>query len=78
MDRDDLKKQQLKSSQNKRDLNDITAALFSVSFSQLQAAKKQHRKRGSYDVIKVLCISWQLYQIQNQYENQILFGGQII
>ena len=32
-------------------LNDVTAALFSVSFSQLPAAKK-HRKRCSCDVIK--------------------------
>ena len=30
----------LKSSQNKKDLNDITAAMFLVSFSQLPAAKK--------------------------------------
>ena len=30
----------LKSSRNKKDLNDVTAALFSVSFSQLPAAKK--------------------------------------
>ena len=30
----------LKSSRNKKDLNDITAALFSVSFSQLPVAKK--------------------------------------
>ena len=46
----------LKSSRNKKDLNDVTAALFLVSFSQLPAAKK-HRKRGSCDVIKVLLIS---------------------
>ena len=30
----------LKSSRNKKDLNDVTAAPFSVSFSQLPAAKK--------------------------------------
>ena len=30
----------LKSSRNKKDLNDITAAQFLVSFSQLPAAKK--------------------------------------
>ena len=47
--------QLLKSSRNKKDLNDVTAAPFSVSFSQLPAAKK-HRKRGSCDVIKVLLI----------------------
>ena len=29
----------IKSSWNKKDLNDVTAALFSVSFSQLPAAK---------------------------------------
>ena len=46
----------LKSSRNKKDLNDVTAAPFSVSFSQLAAAKK-HQKRGSCDVIKVLLIS---------------------
>ena len=46
----------VKLSQNKKDLNDVTAALFSVSFSQLPAAKK-HKKRGSCDVIKVLFIS---------------------
>ena len=56
----------LKSSRNKKDLNDITAAPFSVSFSQLQAAKK-HQKRGSCDVIKVLLISWQLYQPLKKY-----------
>ena len=31
----------LKSSRNKKDLNDVTAAPFSVSFSQLPAAKKK-------------------------------------
>ena len=52
----------LKSSRNKKDLNDVTAARFSVSFSQLPAAKK-HPKLGSCDVIKVLLISWRLYQV---------------
>ena len=36
---------QLKSSRNKKVLNDVTAALFSVSFSQLPAAKKKKKKR---------------------------------
>ena len=45
----------LKSSRNKKDLNDITAATFLVSFSQLPAAKK-HQKAGSCEVIKVLLI----------------------
>ena len=49
----------LKLSQNKKDLNDITAALFSVSFSQLPVANK-YRKRGSCDVIKVFLILWWL------------------
>ena len=34
----------LKSSWNKKDLNDVTAAPFSVSFSQLPAAKKSTKK----------------------------------
>ena len=34
--------QLVKSSRNKKDLNDVTAALFSVSFSKLSAAKKPH------------------------------------
>ena len=46
----------LKPWQNKNDLNDVTAALFSVSFSQLPAAKQKHRKRGRCDVIKVVLI----------------------
>ena len=45
----------LKSSQNKKDLNDVTAARFPVSFSQLPAAEK-HQKPGSCDIIKVLLI----------------------
>ena len=45
----------LKSSQNKKDLNYVTAAQFSVSSSQLPAAKK-HQKPGSCEVIKVLLI----------------------
>ena len=45
----------LKSSRNKKDLNYVTAARFSVSFSQLPAAKK-HQKAGSCEVIKVLLI----------------------
>ena len=36
----------LKSSRNKKDLNDVTAAPFSVSFSQLPAAKKKPPKTG--------------------------------
>ena len=36
----------LKLSRNKKDLNDVTAAPFSVSFSQLPAAKK-HTKKGA-------------------------------
>ena len=51
----DTKKSQicywLNSSQNKKSLNDVTAAPFSVSFSQLPAAKK-HQNRGSCDVIR--------------------------
>ena len=35
----------LKSSRNKKDLNDVTAALFSVSFSQLPAVK--NTKKGA-------------------------------
>ena len=38
------------------------AAPFLVSFSQLPAAKKPHRKWDSCDVIKVLLITWRLYQ----------------
>ena len=45
----------IKSPRNKKDLNDVTAASFSVSFTQLPTAKK-HQKRGSCDVIKVLLI----------------------
>ena len=56
----------LKSSRNKKDLkkdlNDVTAAPFSESFFQLPTAK-QHQKRGSCDVIKVLLFSWRLYLI---------------
>ena len=37
---------QLKSSRNKKGLNDVTAARFSVSFSQLPAAKK-NTKNGA-------------------------------
>ena len=40
----------VKSSRNKKDLNYVTAARFSVSFSQLPAAKK-HPKAGSCEVI---------------------------
>ena len=40
----------LKSSRNKKDLNYVTAARFSVSFSQLPAAKK-HQKAGSCEAI---------------------------
>ena len=36
----------LKLSRNKKDTNDITAAPFSVSFSQLPAAKKKPPKTG--------------------------------
>ena len=43
-------------------LDEVTPALFLVSFSQLPAAKK-HQQRGSCDVIKVLLISWWLYCI---------------
>ena len=38
---------ELKSSRNKKDLNDVTAALFSVSFSQLPAAKKHTENRAA-------------------------------
>ena len=38
------KKSTLKLSQNKKNLNDITAAPFSVSFSKLPAAKKTQLK----------------------------------
>ena len=55
---------QLKSSRNKKVLNDVTAALFSVSFSQLPAAKKKKNGQqttdngvASWDVLKVLLIS---------------------
>ena len=51
--------QDIKSSHNKKDLNDVTAALFLVSFSQLPVAKK-HQKRGSCEAIKVPLISEQL------------------
>ena len=40
-----------KSSQNKKDLKDVTAAPFLVSFSQLAVAKQNHQKQGSRDVI---------------------------
>jgi hypothetical protein len=40
----------VKSSRNKKDPNDVTVAQFSVSFSQMPAAKK-HQKPGSCDVI---------------------------
>ena len=43
----------VKSSRNKKELNDITAAPFSVFFCSWQL-RKRHRKRGSCDVIKVL------------------------
>ena len=46
----------LKSSQKKKELNDVTNAPFLVYFSQLPAAKKKHRNQGSCDVIKVLLI----------------------
>jgi hypothetical protein len=49
-------KKRLKMARNKSDLNDVTAAPFSVSFYQLPAAKKK-KKRGSCDAIKVLLIS---------------------
>ena len=56
--------QMLKSSRNKKVLNDVTAALFSVSFSQLPAAKKKKNGKQttdngetSRDVLKVLLIS---------------------
>ena len=44
-----------KSSRNKKDLNNVTAAPFLMSFSQLPAAKR-HRKVGSCDGNKVLPI----------------------
>jgi hypothetical protein len=47
----------MKSSRNKKDLNDVTAAPFLMSFSKLPAAKKKHQKRGTCNVIKVLLIS---------------------
>ena len=37
----------LKSSQNKKDLNDVTATPFFVSFSQLPAAKKYTENRAA-------------------------------
>ena len=37
----------LKSSRNKKDLNDVTAALFSVSFSQLPAAQKTTKNKAA-------------------------------
>ena len=43
----------LKSSRNKKDLNDVTAAQFLVFFCCWQL-RKRHRKPGSCDVIKVL------------------------
>ena len=52
----------LKSSQNKKDLNDVTAVLFSV-FSCCWQLKKRHWKRGNCDVIKVLLILWRLYLV---------------
>ena len=49
-------------SRNNKDLNDVTAALYLIYFSQLPAAKKQHPKEGSCETIKVLIISWRLQQ----------------
>ena len=49
----------LKSSRNKKDLNDVPAAPFSVTFSHLPAAKKS-QKWGSCGVIKVFLTLWQL------------------
>ena len=49
----------LKSSRNKKDLNNITAAPFSLPFSQCQQ-QKNTKKRGSCDFIKILLISWRL------------------
>ena len=49
----------LKSLQNKKDLNDFTAARFLVFFCCWQL-RKRHRKPGSCDVIKVLLILWRL------------------
>ena len=46
---------QVKPSQNKMDIYDVTAALFLVSFSQLPAAKN-HQKQDNCDVSKVLLI----------------------
>ena len=42
----------LKLLQNKKDLNDVTAALFSWQL------RKRHRKRGSCDVIKVTTLAF--------------------
>ena len=50
----------IKSSQNKKDPNDVTAALFLVGFFCCWQLRKRQRKRGSCDVIKVLLISWRL------------------
>ena len=50
----------LKSSQNKKDLNDLTTAPFSVFFCCWQL-RKRFQKQVSCDVIKVLLISWWLW-----------------
>ena len=67
------KQKYLKSSRNKKDLNYVTAARFSVSFSQLPAAKK-HQKAGSCEVIKVPLILQRLQQINLLRMDPIFLG----
>ena len=56
----------------KKDLNDVTAALFSVSFPQLATATK-HWKWGSCDIIRVLLISWRLKNFISQSRSEQLW-----
>ena len=43
----------LKSSRNKKDLNDVTAAPFLMSFSQLPAAKKNTKKGAAVTSLRL-------------------------
>ena len=52
----------LKSSWNKKDLDDVTADPFFVCVFCCWQLRKRYQQRGSCDVIKVLLISWQLYR----------------
>ena len=50
----------LKSSRNKKDLNDVTAAPSFWWFFCCWQLRKRHRKQGICDIIKVLLIPWRL------------------